>query len=216
MTQQAIRAHVVQGSPVLVLGCPGGRVRVVQPGAMAEQSNQFAHGLGSLATPSADLGFGGAALATKQMPNDTIRIWFGTMYGPTPHPAQYVTGGELQPGELATGEVHTMTWTSSGLVPGATKKLSPIGNRGGYAVAGLAVADLLPEPPGQQVDELIVCTLAGDVIVLNADTLVELWRAHVPGAVGAYNSILVADADGDDTQELYVCGSLGIWRFQQP
>ena len=36
-----------------------------------------------------DLGFGGAALATKVVAPSTIRIWFGTLYGPTPLPAAY-------------------------------------------------------------------------------------------------------------------------------
>jgi hypothetical protein len=45
----------------------------------------------------------------------------------------------------------------------------------------------------------------------------ELWRAHVPGSVGAYNSIVVADLEDDpeDNPELYVCGGFGIWRFHQ-
>lgn len=40
-----------------------------------------------------------------------------------------------------------------------------------------------------------------------------LWRTHVPGSVGWYNSILVEDLDGDSTPELYVGGSFGLWRF---
>ena len=94
------------------------------------------------------------------------------------------------------------------LTPSAT-------DRGGYGVVGLCVGDLLPEQ-GPPEDELVVCTLAGDVIVLDADTLAERWRTHVPGAAGFYNSARIADLDSDGKRELYVAGSFGMWRFNQP
>ncbi len=46
-----------------------------------------------------------------------------------------------------------------------------------------------------------------------ADTLATVWRTHLPGAIGFYNSIVVDDLDGDGRPELYVAGSLGLWRF---
>lgn len=66
-----------------------------------------------------------------------------------------------------------------------------------------------------------MATLAGDIIVMNADTLTEIWRTHVPGGVGYFNSIKVANLNAgsgphqDQVPELYVAGSLGIWRFTQ-
>lgn len=41
-------------------------------------------------------------------------------------------------------------------------------------------------------------------------------KGQVEGAVGAYNSLIVADLDGDGHQELYAAGSLGLrrWIFQ--
>lgn len=57
--------------------------------------------------------------------------------------------------------------------------------------------------------------LAGDVIILST-TLQERWRTHVHGAVGCYNSTVVADLDGDMKNELYLSGSLGLWRFEEP
>ena len=63
---------------------------------------------------------------------------------------------------------------------------------------------------------LIATTLAGDVIVMNASTLTEVWRTHVPGGAGYFNSIRVLDLDDDTYKELYVAGSLGMWRFVQP
>lgn len=39
------------------------------------------------------------------------------------------------------------------------------------------------------------------------------YRTRVEGAVGAYNSIAIADLDGMNGNELYVAGSLGVYRF---
>lgn len=63
--------------------------------------------------------------------------------------------------------------------------------------------------------ELIVGTMSGDLIVLDADTMAEQWRTHVDGAIGWYNSIVAADLNNDDTNEIYVAGSKGLWRFTQ-
>lgn len=220
MSDQAVCAfHLPGGGEALVLGCPGGRVRVLQPGAWGAPGQ--GHALGSL-VESGDFGYGGGALAARQEANGSLRIWLGTVYGPTPRPMAYASaataGQGLLDGEVATGSVHRLTWS-----PGATqvtevvsRSLAPSAtSRGGYGVVGLCVADLIPEPVGQQVDELIVTALAGDVFVLNADTLTELWHANVPGGVGFHNAIRVADLDGDAFQELYVAGSYGIWRFTQ-
>ena len=62
-------------------------------------------------------------------------------------------------------------------------------------------------------DELVVATLSGDLFVLNAATMAELWRTHVPGAIGLYSSMLAEDLDGLNGKELYVAGSWGLWRF---
>jgi hypothetical protein len=87
---------------------------------------------------------------------------------------------------------------------------------GGYGIVGMCVGDLFPEPVGPQVDELVLTTtLVGDVIVLNSATVQEVWRTHVPGAAGFFNSIRIADLDGDSIKELYVAGSFGLWRFKQ-
>ena len=63
---------------------------------------------------------------------------------------------------------------------------------------------------------MIATTLAGDVIVMDASTLNEIWRTQVPGGAGFFNAIQVLDLDDDGFAELYVAGSLGIWRFVQP
>jgi hypothetical protein len=95
---------------------------------------------------------------------------------------------------------------------------SPPRPRGGFCVSGLAVGDLLTglEHAG---DELVATTLAGDLFVfgLGSSEIVAApkFRTWVPGAIGAYNSILIADLDMDvGTPELYVAGSMGIWKWR--
>ncbi len=80
------------------------------------------------------------------------------------------------------------------------------------AVVGMVLGDLLPASG----DELVVSTLSGDVIVYSADTMTELWRTHVHGAVGCYNSLRIEDLDDDGHMELYVAGSSGLRRLVRP
>lgn len=98
------------------------------------------------------------------------------------------------------------TVTSVALTP------SSAGARGGYAVVGLCETDLAMRP-GQR--ELIVSTVSGDLLILDADNLQVLWRTHIDGSAGFYNSILPADLNSDGWDEIYVAGSKGLWRFNQ-
>jgi len=99
-----------------------------------------------------------------------------------------------RPGSPMSGPLSTVTFHPSATYP-----------RGAYDIVGLLVTDLLPDPG----DELIVGTLSGDLIVLGADNLNDIWRTHVPGAIGFFNSMLAEDLDGDQLKELYVAGSRG-------
>lgn len=63
---------------------------------------------------------------------------------------------------------------------------------------------------------LVVTTLAGDILVLDANNLSVIWRTNVPGSAGFFNAIRVANLNSDSFSELYVAGSFGIWRFTQP
>jgi hypothetical protein len=88
--------------------------------------------------------------------------------------------------------------------------------RGAYGVVGMLLTDMIPSIPG---DELIVSTLSGDLIAFNISpaaggAMTEIWRTHVDGNIGHYNSILAEDLNGDGRKELYVAGSLGLWRFK--
>jgi hypothetical protein len=222
MTQQAVCAvelqiGAYQKQTAVVLGCPGGRVRVLLPGEM-RRTDVTPHALGEVKS-SADLGFGGAALAVRhelQAGSERLRIWFGTMAHPDRRPAGYSNPlAALQAAEVAAGGVHTMTFTpGQGFSAVSTVMMHPAthAQRGASGVAGLLIANLLPAPG----DELVVGTVSGDLVVFAADSMAELWRSHVHGGIGCYNSLRAEDLDGDGLRELYVAGSYGLWRFVQP
>lgn len=59
---------------------------------------------------------------------------------------------------------------------------------------------------------------SGSGLVFNANSLGQLlWRSHVPGAAGFFNSIRVVNTNpmSDNLKELYIAGSFGLWRFTQ-
>ncbi|MEO6593940.1 MAG: hypothetical protein ABIP94_04220 [Planctomycetota bacterium] len=85
-----------------------------------------------------------------------------------------------------------------------------------HGVTGVRVGLGFADAPSLSVDDVVVTTLAGDVIVFNEALTTELWHTHVPGAVGNYNSIRITDLNSDGFNELYVAGSYGLWRFIQP
>jgi hypothetical protein len=221
MTAQSIEAVAspsvdpVHPTAHLVVGCPGGRVQVITPGPM--RTGTSPHGLGGIAT-SDDLGYGGCALAARMEAGGSIRIWFGTVEAPCARPQFYgalQNAGALADSEVSTGAVHEMTFnpangqfTAVGMVTFYPTILEP---RGANGVVGLKLVNLL-FTGGEQ---LVVCTLSGDIFLLDAATRVELWRTHVNGAVGFHNSILAEDIDNDGRKELYIGGSAGLWRFKQ-
>jgi len=183
MDLQALKAVDLGGQTFLILACPGGRVRVLQPGAMTQGS--VPHSLGSLVSSSDDFGTGGCALATKvNQTAGTVTIAVGTMYDHAPrntYPAQ-----PLQDNEVLAGAVRILTMNNNGQLtsPSVTIDLHPsaANPRGGYGVAGLLIDDLLPGTsyPG---DELIVTTLSGDLFVYSLSGTL-LFHTFVPGALG--------------------------------
>jgi outer membrane protein assembly factor BamB len=115
-----------------------------------------------------------------------------------------------------TGAVHRMTWTATSGFSSANSFVLPpktVGaTRGGYGVVGLQLANVLGSIASPS--EIIVGTISGEILALDTALGSVLWRATVPGAAGCFNAIHVADVDGDGMDELYVCGSFGIWRFK--
>ncbi|MCR9248723.1 MAG: hypothetical protein NXI31_27150 [bacterium] len=219
MNYGAVEAvRLTTGQTAVVLGCPGGRVRILQPGAM--RTGSAPHELGTVDSTPFDLGFGGGALTVRldTSGGDKMHIWFGTLQHPAARPQHYDSpAGSLADSELVVGAISKLTWAPNfGFALQETVTLAPstAAPRGGYGVAGLLLADLLEDPqhPG---DELVATTMSGDVIVFAADTMEEIWRTHVEGSVGFYDSMVVADLDGDELNELYIAGSQGVWRFEE-
>lgn len=217
MNQQAIRAFELDTEQIaVVLGCPGGRIRVIMPGGMREDSTTGASSfkLGSMDS-SVDLGFGGSALAIRPEPGGALTIWFGTISDPARRSGLPTS---LDDASVATGAIHRVTWSqNSGFGAAMTSKVlypsTPGVPRGGYGVVGIAVGNIIGS--AQSADEVVVGTVGGEIIVFDENLSNVLWRANVPGAVGFYNAIYMEDLDLDGQNELYVSGSLGIWRFTQ-
>ncbi|MFN3241610.1 MAG: hypothetical protein ACE37K_08880 [Planctomycetota bacterium] len=215
MNEQSVRSVVLSdGSVAVFLGCPGGRVRCLRQHAL-RRDDSTPHQLGAT-TSSQDLGFAGGALAVDVDANDVVTIWFGTGAAPAARALNTSATALLDEPAKVTGAVHRMTWTAaSGFSSANSFVLAPntVGaTRGGYGVVGLQLANVLGSSTSPS--EVIVGTISGEILALDTALGSVLWRATVPGAAGCFNAIHVADVDGDGMDELYVCGSFGIWRFK--
>lgn len=226
MTQQSMQLVQVSTNGVstngvaTVAGCAGGRIRVMT-NQVFQSSSGSAQDIGTMLTPTADYGLGAAAMhAEFDASQNRLIVWFATCYAPPARPAQYgaTSGGalgNLDYSEVAASSVHRMALDmgSGTWVQQASILLTPTGPagtapRGAGPVGGLLVADVLPGSPGA---ELVVASMTGDLIVLRADTLAEVGRTHVGGAVGHYNSLIAADLGGGSA--IYIAGSLGLRRI---
>ena len=218
---QALRAFRVpsSGGPSsavrLALGCPGGRLRVLEPG----QPN-VTNSVGAIRVSSQDLGTGGAALAIRPAADGvSTDIFFGTL---TNHAARGSYPADLTDASVLSGTVAWYRYSESGgagtLTQLAFRELLPTAtDRGGFGVVGLAVGDLLDNPG----EELVVTTLAGDLFVFslanNTISAQPLYRTWVPGGLGLYNSIQIRDLDPFSTgPELYIASSLGLRKWKRP
>ncbi len=166
-------------------------------------------------------------LAVRSVPNDPnqaldifVRVGITHL---DPGPWQANTG----PGQL-TGAIAWYRWVGTSVTTGTMSRIgllrlapdtaNAIGGRGGFGVCGLAIGNVISGSPG---DELVATTLEGDVFVftipgsgmLGAQHL--LHRSWARGALGVNSAMAILDADGDSRNELYVAGSLGIWKWKQ-
>ncbi|GAB4139895.1 MAG: hypothetical protein Fur0037_06260 [Planctomycetota bacterium] len=197
----------------VILGCPGGRVRVVRPGSYRVGSSA-GHGLGQIVASSGDYGHGGSALAVEPGV-DGVDIYFGVVVRNATVAGSYPTSS-LGDTEVMTGRVvkFRFSFATNALTETWVRDLEPSAAdpRGGYGVVGLYVDELFVDPLHPAEKEVVVTTLAGDVFVLSESNAL-LFRASVPGAAGFYNSILARDLDLDGRKELYIAGSMGLHRF---
>jgi hypothetical protein len=164
---------------------------------------------GAFRCESDDYGLGGVALETADLNGDGVEeILFAPLYpnlGPNMAPPQgrlFLLRFEKNPDRL------TLL---------ATFSLAVGGDILGYGVCGIAAAELDPQTAGL---EVIVTTLNGEFIVFDqsggALTLTHRFSTIVDGSLGAFNSIHVADLDGNGKAEVYLPSSSGIMKFHVP
>ena len=221
---QSLRLAVDDTGPIIVASTPGGRIVILEGGRIG--TGDYGKILWNFQDGTPDDGNGAMALAVRSNSTGDVDIFVGIV---TTHldPVPFQTGN---PGKL-TGGIRWLRWnrppdTEAGLnTVGGFRHLDPTDSsgadpRGGFGVCGLAVGDLLPSNPG---DELIATTLEGDLFIFAApqsggdlSTATPLFRTWVPGALGVCNSIVIQDDGSGGPPELYVGGSQGIWKWRVP
>ncbi len=216
MDLQALRIFRINNQDTILLGCPGGRVRVMVPGSMRTDDSTDHTRATYLQGLPVDLGHGMAAFDAQVDAQGVATIWFGTACGHAARPVGYTTNGSLGDSDVLHGAIHRVTWTpgsQGGFSNLLTVPLPPTTShpRGAFGIVGMKVVDLLPG--GNH--ELVVTTLAGDVFLFDSSltSISPIVRTHVSGSAGCYNAIVVTDLDGNQQKELYVGGSAGVWKF---
>ncbi|MGE3172789.1 MAG: hypothetical protein AB7O97_09185 [Planctomycetota bacterium] len=215
---------------------PGARLFVLEPGVSATDIGPIPIEKDSLQNKPLDFGTGGMALAIgPARPGGRCSIYVGAMafFADDSNFAAGSTQPDDQVSAICMVDYQGNTsFGSSGafrhpeLVLDGSSALAPKV----YGVCGLAVGDILPAVPGP---ELVVGALDGHLLVFALDPVTgdivsqpPLYQTRVEGAVGAYNSIVIADLVDDSgaseqpgvdgTNELYVAGSLGLRRWTLP
>jgi hypothetical protein len=216
MTQQSMQLVELPGGAVaMVLGCAGGRVRIVTSQGFRPLGGSQV--LGSLSSMPLDVGFGVAGLQARYDPSSSkIVVWFGSTYVPPVLPAQYGASpagsiGNLTASEVAAGAVHRVEWslsTGTWSTPTTVVLTPSVAQRGAGPVGGIVLAEVSAAHAGE---EVVVACMTGDVIVYDRTTMLEVGRTHFGGAVGHYNSLVVADLGGGEA--IYAAGSLGLRRL---
>ena len=221
---QSLRIAVDDTGPIIVASTPGGRIVILEGGRIG--GPDYGKVLWNFQDGAPDDGNGAMALAVRSNPTGDVDIFVGIV---TTHldPVPFQSGS---PGKL-TGGIRWLRWnrppdSEAGLTAvGGFRHLDPTDSpgtdpRGGFGVCGLAVGDVLPGNPG---DELVATTLEGDLYIFAAPqsggdlgTATPLFRTWVPGALGVCNSIVIQDDGSGGPPELYVGGSQGIWKWRVP
>ncbi len=205
--QQACRigkVHPSRTTPQAVVAGPDGKVLLLDstPGASVVNSD-------AILTQSQDLGFGGQALAVQDLDGDGYHeVLFA------PYWCQVDSQGKPAQARLYVLKHNGTDFTTLATADLGDPTLLPQ-DFPGYGACGVAVANL----DGTGGPEVLVTTLNGELIVFGwsngpPPTLTTLHRRIVEGAIGAFNSIVIADLlAGDGKPEVYLAGSSGIRRF---
>ncbi|MGE3171858.1 MAG: hypothetical protein AB7O97_04480 [Planctomycetota bacterium] len=205
---------------------PGARLIVLEPGTSATDTGPAPIEVDT-AGDLLDLGTGGMALAIGPARGDERTIYCGAAQAFPPDTA--FAAGSATPDDIVselfalrfTGDASlsncTVARQSRILLDGST---SPFARPKVFAVCGMAVGELVASSPGP---ELVVGSLDGHLMVWaldqsSGDILPQapLYETRVEGAVGAYNSFVIADLDPEAAgNELYAAGSLGLRKWIQ-
>ncbi|MGE0145565.1 MAG: hypothetical protein AB7I19_17295 [Planctomycetota bacterium] len=221
---QSLRLGRDATGSVIVAGLPGGSVTLLRPGQESDPNAPNVD-FGEVLWESTDIqpvwddGHGCMALAVRKVAGASpaaIDIFQGVTLS-YPDPAVVVAG---QPGHAIVGAIRWLRWQNGTMstIAGPIFLDSPASpsQRPGVLVSGFAIGDIVDSVPGS---ELVVTTLAGDLFVfqLTSTSIVSPALVHtwVPGALGAFNGIVIEDTDYDFRAELFVAGSQGIWKWRQ-
>jgi hypothetical protein len=203
--------------PLVVGSTAGGGFVLIRPdGPSLTQHGQIVwsseDNLAPLGAGPHDDGYGAMALAVRQVPGSSppaVDIFYGTAIG-------YPGPGRLPPSDPDSHPTSTLRWVRWDGVTmqqvGGVVHLDPssaTSGRGGFALSGLAVGDLLPGPDYSG-SELVATTLEGDLFVF------RISGGAIDPALGAYNSILIEDIDFSPGTEIYVGSSQGIYKWVHP
>lgn len=230
---QSLRVALDAHGPLVVGSSPGGSVVLLRPGGAAGQSGQdYGTVLWDSADqdPAWDEGLHAMGLALRPVPGDpnqALDIFLGigvthldpSAWWAVPTPGPGLLSGGIAWYRWVSSSAGTGTMTRMGLLHLDPSTANAIGPRGGFHVCGLAVGDVVAGQPG---DELVATTLEGDLFVfaIPSSGMISpahiLWRSWARGALGVNNGIVIHDFDNDGKQELYVAGSMGIWKWRQP
>jgi hypothetical protein len=166
-------------------------------------------GTGAFRCESDDYGLGGVALEAADLDGDgREEILFAPLY---PN-----LGSNMAP---PLGRLFLLRFDRNPdrLTLLSTTSLAVGGDILGYGVCGITVAELDPQTAGP---EVVVTTLNGELIVFDqsagALTLTHRFSTVVDGSLGAFNSIHVADLDGNGKAEVYLPSSSGLMKFHVP
>ncbi|MBK8097499.1 MAG: hypothetical protein IPK26_10345 [Planctomycetes bacterium] len=122
------------------------------------------------------------------------------------------------PADDSVAAVVWLEWTGTALAQHAVKVLDgSAGNPKAYGISGICAGDAIRDNGSE---ELVVTTMDGQLFVFARNSQGHvgslLFKERLEGAVGSFNSILIADLDpAAPGNETYVAGSLGLRKFRQ-
>jgi hypothetical protein len=200
-------ADPASGEARVVVATAGGSAIVLDPTTVNTKS--------PLQAESEDFGVGGMGLAVT---NSTTENLYNDIYlGVLGYHGDFQNHQNRSGSSDQVGAVVWLWWDGSALVKENVRVLdgSSPDHPKAYGVCGIAVGDVLGPDANE---EIVVTTLDGWFLVFAK--LPEgylgalLYKEKVEGALGAYNSIIIADLDpGAFGNEVYVAGSLGVRKW---